>query len=215
MYQNIIQEGSKQHKIVVETLWKNLLPKLDFQQIRKNMYKSYAQPYCTDLHYRLLNYSTKTNEYMHKCTKDINLKCNYCQNAENNIHLFTECPRIKKIWTYYQRKITQLIGKNYKPQLQILTLSTNNLNKHTTKLILTIIQIILHEIWTSRNNYKYDNTLIPQYTIITKINAKIENIINTHYKNHKLNGRLDVFKQLFCINHGIAKIENNLLKIII
>ena len=106
IYQNIIQEGSKQHKIVVEALWKNLLPKLDFQQIWKSTCKSYAQPYCTDLHYRLLNYSTKANEYMHKCTKDINLKCNYCQNAENNIHLFTECPRIKK-----SGKITQLIGK--------------------------------------------------------------------------------------------------------
>ena len=124
-------------------------------------------------------------------------------------------PENKNPWTYYQPKITQLIGKNYNPQLEILTLSTNNLNKHTTKLILTIIQIILHEIWTSRNNYKHDNTLIPQDTIITKINAKIENIINTHYKNHKLNGTLDAFKQLFCINHAIAKIENNLLKIII
>ena len=140
---------------------------------------------------------------MHKCTKDINLKCNYCHTS------LYRMPENKKIW-----KNNTTDRENYNPQLQILTLSTNNLNKHTTKLILTIIQIILHEIWTSRNNYKYDNTLIPQDTI-TKINAKIENIINTHYKNHKLNGTLDVFKQLFCINHAIAKIESNLLKIII
>ena len=49
--------------------------------MEKNMYTSYAQPFCTDLHYRLLHYSTKTNEYMHKSTKNINPKCNYCQNV--------------------------------------------------------------------------------------------------------------------------------------
>ena len=86
-------------------------------------------------------------------------------------NLFTECPRIKKIWTYYQPLITKLTGKNYNPQHHLFTLSINNLNKHTTKLILTIAQITLHEIWVSRNNYKYDNTLIPQDTIINKINA--------------------------------------------
>ena len=50
-YQKIIHEGSKQHKIAGETLWKKLLPKLDFQQVWKNMYISHAQPFYTNLHY--------------------------------------------------------------------------------------------------------------------------------------------------------------------
>ena len=93
IYQKRIQEGSKQHKISGENWWKKL-PKLDFQQIWKNTYMSYAQPFCTDLHYRLLHYSTKTNKYMHNCTNDINPKCNYCQNIENNIYFH----RMPKSW---------------------------------------------------------------------------------------------------------------------
>ena len=110
IYQKIIQ-GSKQHKISGENLWKKLLPKLDFNQIWKNTYNSYAQPFCTDLYYRRLHYSTKTKEYMHKCTQDINPKCNYCQNIENNLHLFTECQRIDKIWAYYQTHLAKLTGQ--------------------------------------------------------------------------------------------------------
>ena len=45
---------------------------------------------------------------------------------------------------------------------------------------LTIIQIILYEILTTRNNYKYDKIQISQDTIKTKINAQIQNIIQTH-----------------------------------
>ena len=115
IYQKVIHEGSKQHKIAGETLWKKLLPKLDFQQVRKNMYISHAQPFYTDLHYRLPHYLTKTNKYMHKCTKDINPTCNYCQNVENKVHLFTECPRIDKISAYYQPQLTKLTGQKYSP----------------------------------------------------------------------------------------------------
>ena len=148
---------------------------------------------------------------MHKCTQDINPKCNYCQNIENNLHLFTECQRIDKICEYYQTHLTKLTGQKNSPQQHLLTLSTNKQNKHTTKLILTIVQIIIYEIWTSRNNHKYDKTLTPQDTIINKINAQIRNIIHTHYKYHKLNETLNIFQELFCIKEAIAKLENNLL----
>ena len=201
IYQKIIQEGSKQHKILGENLWKKLLPKLDFKQIWKNTYNSYAQPFCTDLHSRLLHYSTKTNEYMHKCTQDINPKCNYCQNIENNLHHFTECQRIDKIWAYYKTYLTKLTGQKNSPQQHL----------YTTKLILTIVQIIIYEIWASRNNHKYDKTLIPQDTIINKINAQIRNIIHTHYKYHKLNETLNILQELFSKKQAIVKLENNLL----
>ena len=119
------------------------------------------QPFCKDLHYRLLHYSTKTNQYMHKCTRNINPECDYCRQIEVNIHLFIQCLRIKDIWVFYQPTLTKLMGKNYNTEHHLLTLSVNKLSKHTTKLTLTIIQIITYEIWESRNNSKYDKTLIP------------------------------------------------------
>ena len=115
IYQKITQEGSKQLKIAGETLWKKHLPTVHFQQIWKITY-IYAQPFCNDLHYRLLHYSTKINEYMPKWTRDINPKCDHWGYTEDTIHLFTKCPRIKKIWAHYQQILTKLKEKNYNPQ---------------------------------------------------------------------------------------------------
>ena len=70
-------------------------------------------------------------------------------------------------------------------------------------------------IWQSRNNKKYDKNLLSQHTLISKINAQLQNIAQAHYKNKKLNDILDLLKDQFCINEAIAKIENNLLKTIL
>ena len=152
---------------------------------------------------------------MHKCTKEINPKCDHCRKTGDNIHLFTKYPRINKIWTYYQPILTKLTGKNYSTEKHLLTLSVNKLNKQTTKLTLTLIQIIIHEFWESRNNNKYDKTIIPQHTTITKINTQLQNIIQTYHKYHKLNDTINVFQELFCINHALAKVENNHLNLLL
>ena len=38
IYKEIIEHGSKQHKVAGETLWKKLIPNLEFQKIWKNTY---------------------------------------------------------------------------------------------------------------------------------------------------------------------------------
>ena len=190
---------------------KKHLPTTEFSEIWKNTFISYAQLFCKDLRYRVLHYSTKTNRYMHKCTRDLNPECDYCRQTEDNIHLFIQCPKIKNIWAYCQSTLTKLTGKNHDTEYHLLTLSVNKLNNHTTKLTLTVIQIIIYEIWESRNNNKYDKTLIPQHTIINKINAQLRTIIQTHYKYHKLNKTINIFQEQFCINEAIAKIQNNTL----
>ena len=38
----------------------------------------------------------------------------------------------------------------------------------------------MYEIWTSRNNMKYDKTQLLQETIITKILTQLRNILTVH-----------------------------------
>ena len=211
IYQKILQEGSKQHEITREKQWKKYIPNMNFKKIWKNTYKSHGNSFTKDLHYRLLHYSTKTNMYMNKCSKETDPKCNYCKQNEENIHLFIQCIRIKNIWKYYQTILQKLTGRNYNPEQYLLTLSVDKLNKNTTKLTLTIIQIIIFEIWTTRNNNKHDTTIIPQNNIITEINTQIRNVIQIHYKNHKSNGTINIFRDLFCISNALAHVQNGQL----
>ena len=65
------------------------------------------------------------------------------------------------------------------------------------------------EMWQSRNNHKYDKTLLPQQTILNKMNAQLKTITLADFKKRKLNNTLDIFQNQFCINEALAKIENN------
>ena len=114
------------------------LPNVNFEKIWKNTFISYGQSSVKDLHCSLLHYSTKTNDYMHKCLKDNNPNCDYCRLTEDNLHLFIKCTRIQKIWTHYQAILTKLTGKTYKPQQHLLSLNVSNTYKYTRKLTLTI-----------------------------------------------------------------------------
>ena len=180
IYQNILQQHTKQYKIARETQWKNHIPNINFEKIWKStshMDKHSQKRYIIDY------YTTrqKTKKYMHKCSRDINPQCHYCEHTEDNLHLFIQCVTIRNIWKHYQTILTKLTRQSYTPQPHILTLDTSNTNKNATKLRITI-KIIICEIWPSCNNYKYENKLLPQRTIINKINGQLNNITITLQK---------------------------------
>ena len=124
---------------------------------------------------------------------------------QDNLHLFTTCHRIQNIGKHFQPTYQKLIKKQHTPDQPILTLSSNNTNSKCKKLTLTLTQIIIYEIWQSRNNLKYDKTQLTQQTIINKIIAQLTTILNAHYKFHRLNDMLNQFQELFCINNAIVR----------
>ena len=88
---------------------------------------------------------------------------------------------MQKVCTSYQPLLTNLIGKTYTLQQHLLTLSVKNTNKDTKKLTRTVIQIILFEI--RQFSTTKGKNLLPQHTIISKINAQLQNIVQPHCKN--------------------------------
>ena len=173
MYQKLTEEGSKQHSITAETQWKKHITNADFTNSfkNKNTFCSYGQPFIHDLHDTLLHYFTKTNDYIHKCSKENNPNCEHCGLKEDNLQLFTKCTRIQKIWEHFQPYLTKLTGKTYTPQQHLRTGNIKKISSNTRKLILTITpQIILYEIWQSRNNIKCNKIILTTKTIINKIN---------------------------------------------
>ena len=109
-----------------------------------------------------------------------------------------------------QKKVLQGFYHEFLLKLHNGRISLARLNKLVDKLW-GLVKIITIEIWQSRNNHKYDKKLLPQQTIINKINAQLKNIILAHYKKCKLSDTLDIFQNQFCINEALAKLENNLL----
>ena len=120
------------------------------------------------LHYRLLHYSTKWNDWTKTQKKTVQTVC--WGPTDDNLHLFYNMHKNKKNLDALSNntyRTEELIGKSYTPQQHLLTLNFSNTSKYTRKLTLAIIQIILFEIWQSRNNSKYDKKLLPQHTFDT------------------------------------------------
>ena len=169
-----------------------------------------------DLLYRLVHYVTTTNKYTFTISRDkknLTPNCHFCNMTEDNLHLFIKCNRIQNIWKNYHATYQKLTKQQHTPQEHILTLSSNNISSKCKKLILTLTQIIIYEIWQSRNNLKCDNLQLSQNTIINKINSQIKFILNTHCKLHKEQDSLDQFQTNFCINNAIAQLNDNKLLI--
>ena len=139
-----IRKGSQNHNIFREKKWKDKITNLDFNKIWKNTYFLYSQPHTKDLPFIFLHYVIETNNFVYKISRDktgLTPNWEHCHNVEDNIHLFTACSRIKKIWRYLQPTHKKLTKRQYTPQQHVLTLSVNNLNFKNKKLMLTLTQI--------------------------------------------------------------------------
>ena len=159
IYQSLLEKASENHNIFGEKKWKDEIKNLDFKNIWTSTYFSYNQPYAKDLLYKFLHYATKINKFVCSISRDktgLTPSCDYCNIKEDNIRLFTTCTPVKKVWKYFQPTYEKLTKQQYTPQQHIFTLSANSLNSKNKKLILTLTQLIMYKICTSRNNIKYD-----------------------------------------------------------
>ena len=151
IYKSILEKDSENHNVYGEKKWKDEIKNLDFKKIWTNTYFSYTQQHAKDLLYKFLHYVVKTNNFIFSISRNktgLTFTCDHWHIKEDNIHLFTTCARVNKIWKPTYEKLTK---RQHTSQQHTFTLSANNLNSKNKKLILTLTQLIIYEIWTSRN----------------------------------------------------------------
>ena len=96
-------------------MWTNKIFNINFAKIWKNTYHSFCLPHHIDLHYKILHYAIKTNEYIYKCSRDeTNLSpyCDFCNITEDILH--------------YMDTIPFILPKNYKQTIHTISTHTNN-----------------------------------------------------------------------------------------
>ena len=168
-------------------MWKNEIKNLTFLKIWRHSYFFYFLPHHSDVLHKLLHNVLKTNDYTYKCTRD-----------KSSHPIAITANKKKTFYTYlqtapeYQKSGNTTNGtiKSTKNQFtsyqHILTISSNYSNSKTKKLIITLIQSIIYQIWHSRNKIKYDKIALFHTKMINKINKQVQTIINVHYKRHKM-----------------------------
>ena len=77
----------------------------------------------------------------------------------------------------------------------------------TSKLLRTLTEIILHELWNSRCKALHQNIDPDLDRSRSSIYTSLHNIIKAHYKHDSKHNLLDRFKEKFCIKNVICTLD--------
>ena len=129
--------------------------------------------------------------------------------------MFARCQIAGKIWKTYQKLYEELLPHIpfiYEEAALSLNLVDSKITPNTRKLTLTLTNLIVNELWTSRNKFEKDRVLPNIERSVKTINSRMKYILDVQYRHYKNINDIQTFKSLFTINDIICTIENGTLK---
>ena len=220
LYNIIITERYDKYEIFAETIWNSTFKKeIPWQKLWKQNFASFATGKTHDTLFKIMHNCLPTKTRLkknHHKRGNYSEKCKYCKKTENTLHVFARCKIASKIWKTYQpiyEKLLPNVPFCYEEAAISLNLIDTKITPNTRKLTLTLTNIIIHELWTSRNKFEKDNILPNIERSVKTINSKLKYIIEVQYKHYKNKNDIQTFTKLFTINDTFCVIENDNLKL--
>ena len=188
--------------------WKNVVP--DDKRLFTHIHWSYARGCHQDVMWKYIHRITPTNNFKFiRFTGGDNFKarsryCSHCLDiVEDYHHVFHNCPMAKRVWDLIYPtikilmrntpfRITRLIINNY----------TENVPLAVRRVINTILQIVMHQIWLNRNMREFEST----YTPLNKTKALISLTFNRAMRQTFRRLPLAVFREKCCHTPAVCKV---------
>ena len=174
-------------------------------------YTSYAKGAPQDTHFKFLHGTHQTNWYLQKILRDrpnTSPACNACGKTESLAHAFFECEEAYKIWREIKPKLSEILdGKNiqcFKLALKIFPPETTLAEK---KMLTTIVQIAMHQIWLNRNFRKHERLKQNTQSSLDSIDRTFCKNIKRYFDMYSAEGNLQLFRQRFCQTPSICRVE--------
>ena len=124
--------------------------------------------------------------------------------------MMAECSHARDLWEAFRPIYARLMPNiRYTPHEAVLTANLQHLDfkEKKSKLLRTLSEIILHEIWSARCKCDKENIDPNLDRSIQSVVTTLETIIKAHYRYHINHDTLHIFKEKFCIDNVICKID--------
>ena len=180
-----------------------------------HIYSSYALGVHQDIHFRFLHRILPTNAFMRnrfrgRGFRNLTDKCPSCPTIVENIQLlFFRCTRATPVLNFIYPTIQALLrNQQFKIFKLVLNNFPQNVSPHVQKMVITIIQIAFHVIWTNRNKKKFENVYTPIQESQNKIIRSFAKIIREKLDAFGPNNLLK-FRQVFCHTPQFCDVLHN------
>ena len=184
---------------------------LPWKALWSHTYLSHLKGRVDDTLFRILHHSYPTGVSMQSSRQrsHINPYCKYCQNSRNQfrktlLHIFARCSFAKQLWQIYKPCYTAFqptVPFVYERTVLTLNLTAANIPLLLKRLLLTLTNLILTELWTVRNKYRYDR-LYPNLQRSSKsVNQHLKFLLTSQYERHLRDDTLPLFSERFLISN--------------
>ena len=168
-----------------------------------------------ELHYKILHLALPTRESMArwKARGATNPHCMSCRETNQNIvethlHIFVECKQAYNMWKLVE-PIIQLLQPDKPTQCfyLIMGIYQPGVPMQMKKLIATVVQLTLHQIWLNRNIVSMDKKRPDLRTSLNKIKTVTANIVTNIYRKMRDGNNLVNFRKNYCDNNKLITLD--------
>ena len=202
IYDILLKQKLSTLRITGQNYWNTALGyELPWKNIWKTTYQSLETSKHLDTYFKFLHNSLASGQRLTHYKRTYNINCARCYILETPLHMFATCPFARETWNKYHYIYAHFLKQHQVHYQAVLFSQQLPEDKHERKLLLTLTNIIVHELWRARCVHKFQNNPTNTETSTYNINARIKHI-HYAYQRHSSNH----IKQL-CIPNPMCSIN--------
>ena len=133
--------------------------------------------------------------------------CNVCRKVETQAHAFFECDEAYAIWREIKPKLSEILdGENVQCSKIALKAFPDKTTPNQKKLLLTLVQIAMHQIWLNRKHEKIQQNT---QTSLNSIDRSFTKNIKRCFGTYATEDNLKLFSQRFCMALSICRVDDD------
>ena len=173
-----------------EAYWNRVTNRrLPWKKIWKTTFQSLDPSHHTDTYYRMLHNALATGSNLEQTNDRTNnapyeTRCFYCHRPDSAYHCFAQCTYARTIWNrffYVYAELGEEVELTYTESLLSTKLPKD---RHKRLLQLTLTNLVVHEIWRSRCEHRYDHIAANADVSTRRINSQLKKIHWAYHNAH-------------------------------
>ena len=188
----------------------NFLPWI---RVWKTTYRSLDNSKVQDVHYKLLHGALADGENLMQSNQRqrgagrYDTKCPRCHIMETPLHALFNCNTAKLVWNMYMYIFEDLFERQTTP-LQMVFHADRPTDANKSRVVSTVLNNILHEVWAGRCRHKFEDNLPSPQLTIAKINSRIKVVYRANYRLNTAFENKFAVPNVFCEVNGESIVFN-------